>query len=85
MVYDWSCNMHVPLCLDICAVVHYGANNINAYGANNINASYQCGDCSIPSVNLWVDLGVTRTSDTSYKDHVAVVAAKGRRLVGLCR
>ena len=77
VVYDWSCNMHMPLCLDKCAVVHYGA--------NIINASYQCGDCSIPSVNLWVDLGVTRTSDTSYKDHVAVVAAKGRRLVGLCR
>ena len=77
MVYDWSCNMHMPPCLDKCAVVHYGA--------NNINASYLCGDCSIPSVNLWVDLGVTRTSDTSYKDYVAVVAGKGRRLVGLCR
>ena len=75
-VHDWSIEMEMPLSEAKCSVVHYGS--------LNPGHQYHCGSTTIGQVDTFKDLGVTRNSDCSYHEHVANIAQKSRRLVGLC-
>jgi hypothetical protein len=66
----------MPLSIDKCQVVHCGT--------SNPRHNYQCGGSSLPATASFVDLGVTRSCDGTYHDHVTSVVQKGRKLVGMC-
>jgi ribonuclease P/MRP protein subunit RPP40 len=77
LVLSWSEGMGMPLSLCKLFVCHYGA--------SNPRNDYHCGNSSFQVVDCYMDLGVLRSSDCHFHDHIANVAKKGRRLVGLCR
>jgi hypothetical protein len=75
-VYDWSLVMSMPLSIEKSIVFHCGA--------DNPLRQYQCGtDILLDAANI-TDLGVIRSCDSSYREHVASVAQKGHRLIGQC-
>jgi hypothetical protein len=75
-VHDWSLAMSMPLSIEKSVVLHCGA--------DNPLRQYQCGTDILPDATNITDLGVIRSRDSSYREHVASVAQKGRRLVGQC-
>ena len=73
-IYAWSQRMRMPLSISKCLVIHYGV--------NNPHFQYDCGTSILPASDTFADLGVRRSA--SFHDHIAMVAQKGRRLVGMC-
>jgi hypothetical protein len=76
-IAQWSEVKGMPLSVAKCAVMHYGPNNPRhqyvVHGAE-----------TLPAADHFKDLGVIMAADGTFSDHVATVAAKGRRLAGLC-
>ena len=77
VVWDWSVRMCMPLSLEKNTVCHLGSSNPLYV--------YKCGPGPIPVVDSFSDLGVMRSSDSCFNEHIARVVAKGRRLSGMCR
>ena len=75
-VYDWSVAMDMPLSIEKCLVLHCGS--------NNPQYQYQCGSGVLSATDSAADLGITRSADGTYSEHISTVAQKGRRLVGMC-
>jgi hypothetical protein len=75
IIFDWSVEMEMPLSIAKCAVLHYGSSN-PCY-------QYRCGDNVITSKDNMSDLGVMRTVNGKFRNHVSTTILKGRRLVGL--
>ena len=67
--------MQMPLSISICLVIHYGV--------NNPYFQYDCGTSILPASNTFVDLGVSHSASGFFYYHIAMVAQKGRRLVGM--
>ena len=75
-VYEWSIEMELPLSLAKCLVVHYGTMNGHFH--------YICGKTYLHEEAHFSDLGILRSRDMDFRDHMANVAQKARRLIGLC-
>ena len=60
----------------MCLVIHYGG--------NNPHFQYDCGTSILPASDTFVDLGVRRSANGFFHDHIAMVAQKGRPLEGMC-
>ena len=68
----WSVQNHLPLCVDKSACLHYGNHNPQfSYDINGdiIKSSPEC-----------ADLGVTRSADFSYRQHINKICLKASRL-----
>ena len=66
----------MPLSISKCWVTYYSVNN----------PQFQC-DCEtsiLPASETFVDLGARRSASGFFYDHIAMVAQKGCRLVGMC-
>ena len=74
--FAWSQLMRMPLSISKCLVTHYGV--------NNPHFQYDCGTSILPASYTFVDLGVRRSTSGFFHDHIAMVAQKGRRFVGMC-
>ena len=68
--------MDMPLSIEKCLVLHCGL--------NNPQYQYQCGGGVLPATDSLADLGIIRSADGTYSEHISAVAQKGRRLVGMC-
>ena len=68
--------MGMPLSVDKCLVVHCGANNPKHH--------FQCGTIDLQETESTVDLGVTQSYLTLFKEHFSKIVQKSRCLVGLC-
>ena len=75
-IYAWSQRMRMPLSISKCLVTHYGV--------DNHHFQYDCGTSILPDSDTFVDFGVRRSANGFFHDHIAMVAQKGRRLVGMC-
>jgi hypothetical protein len=75
-VHRWSASRGMPLSVEKCLVLHCGS--------SNPRYDYQCGSSNLPVVESLTDLGITRSCDGTYSEHVSSVVQKGRRLVGMC-
>jgi hypothetical protein len=76
-VRQWSEIMGMPLSLGKLFVLYYGQ--------NNPRHKYHCGNSTFQVADTFTDLGVLRSSEGNYHEHVINLANKGRRLMGLCR
>ena len=74
-VWAWSEKARLPLCLPKCQCLHIGSKNCNRL--YNINST------QLTVVDKCVDLGVTRTCDCTYDEHVHMVIAKASRAAGM--
>ena len=75
-IYTWSQRMRMPLLISKCLVLQYGV--------NNPHFQYDCCASILPASDTFVDLGVRRSASGFFHDHIAMVAQKGHRLVGMC-
>ena len=75
-IYAWSQRMRMPLSIRKCLVTHYGV--------NNPHFQYDFGTNILPASDTFVDHGVRRSANGFFHDHIAMVAQKGRRLMGMC-
>ena len=75
-IYAWSQRMRMPFSISKCLVIHYGV--------NNPHFRYDCGPSILTTFDPFVDLGVRRSASGFFHDHIAMVAQKGRRSVGMC-
>ena len=75
-VHSLSVQMGMPLSIDKCIVIHDGL--------NNHKIQYQCRSAILPDADEVADLGIMRSADNNFHDHIAVTATKERRLIGLC-
>ena len=75
-IFDWSVSRGMPLCLDKCIVLHCGK--------SHPHHCYQYGNSFLPAATSFRDLGVIRSSDDTYTEHVFKVAQRGRQLIGQC-
>ena len=58
---------HMPLSLDKSGVLHCSK--------NNPNLSYVLNGHTLPKIDQFKDLGILRTINTSYSDHIAHIVA----------
>jgi hypothetical protein len=75
-VFSWSEARGMPLSMDKSLVVHCGV--------ANPRHRYHCSSCLLPEADSIRDLGVTRSSDCTFREHVSLLAQRGRQLVGRC-
>ena len=75
-VFDCPELKGMPLCLDKCIVLYYGK--------SNPRHRYQCNNGFLPVATSFRDLGVIRSSDDTYIEHVSNVAQRGQQLIGQC-
>lgn len=75
-VHDWSKARGMPLSVDKCFVLHCGA--------SNPRHPYHCGHSALPEADSITELGVIRSSDGTFTDHISAIAKRGRQLVGHC-
>ena len=68
----WSVQNHLPLCVDKSACLHYGNHNPQFSFDNNDDIINSCPECT--------DLGVTRSADFSYRQHINKICLKASRL-----
>ena len=66
----------MPLSVEKCLVLHCGA--------ANPRHRYHCGGSALPEADSVVQLGVTRSSDCTFREHVSKVAQRARQLLGQC-
>lgn len=64
----------MPISVDKSGVLHYGA--------FNLGHTYACGEHEMPNIMQFKDLGVIRTADGRYSEHISNMVQKARRLVG---
>jgi ribonucleases P/MRP protein subunit RPP40 len=70
----WSRDNRMPLSLEKCSVLHRGRNNpCHVYSL--------CGQPMMPG-EVFVDLGITRSNDCAYSQHITSVITRGRRAAG---
>jgi hypothetical protein len=74
-VYAWSEKMRMPISVAKSAVCHYGR--------NNPKHQYTIGTVTLSSVLSFNDLGVVRTSDNDFTQHIANIASKARKIIGV--
>ena len=74
-IQEWSGVNRLPLCLPKSCVLHYGR--------RNTGYKYTIGNLPISAVKEHGDLGVLRTADFSNGKHVAKLALKVNRLLGM--
>ena len=77
-VVAWSERHCLPLNIDKCVVIHYDGRS-----ARNPCHDYYIKGVKLASTNACADLGITRTSDGRYRQHIASVCSKASRRVGL--
>ena len=75
-IYARSQFMRMPLSISKCLVIHYGV--------NNPHFQFDFRTSILPASDTYVDLGVRRSASGFFHDHIAMVAQKGHRLVGMC-
>jgi hypothetical protein len=74
-VVEWSDRNKLPISIDKTVVLHYGI--------GNLMIQYMIHSVLVKSVTSCKDLGVLRTSNFSYEEHVCNVALKATRLAGM--
>ena len=77
-VVAWSERHCLPLNIDKCVVIHYDGRS-----TRNPCHDYYIKGVKLASTNACADLGITRTSDGRYRQHIASVCSKASRWVGL--
>ena len=68
--------MRMPFSISKCLVTHYGV--------SNLHFQYDCGTSILLASDTFVDLGVRCSASGFFHGHIAMVAQKGRQLVGMC-
>ena len=68
----WSHRKGQPLNMEKCVCLHYGS--------NNQRSNYVINDQLVQNADSCADLGVTRTCDFRYNDHVNQICLKASRL-----
>ena len=70
----WSATHHMLLSLNKSGELHYGK--------NNPYLSYVLNGHTLPTIDQFKDLGILRTINTSYSDHIAHIVASSSWLFG---
>jgi Reverse transcriptase (RNA-dependent DNA polymerase) len=73
----WSDENDLPLCIEKCVTLHYGA--------RNPALQYNINSVAIRVADACADLGVTRTSNFRYSEHINLLCLRASRLCGMVR
>lgn len=74
LVAEWSVAMQMPISIPKCGVIHYGH--------ENLRYNYTLGLEILPKLSTFKDLGVLKSADNDYSEHIKTVVNKSRRLIG---
>ena len=67
--------MEIPLSFEKCLVIHYVL--------HNPRYDYKCGNYKLSNKNSFIDLGIVRSCERDFREHIASTVQEVRRLTGL--